>query len=77
MLQDIAFGHTFDGQGKNFSRAVFTPCSGNYWNGFSSISRLKGIAWNTVAHWLEKASESCRRLNDRRTAGFCMDLCRD
>jgi hypothetical protein len=38
----------------------------------SAISRMKGIAWNTVAHWLEKASESCRRFNDRRTVGFCI-----
>ena len=38
----------------------------------SAISRIKGIAWNTVAHWLEKASESCRRFNDRRTVGFCI-----
>ena len=36
----------------------------------SSISRIKGIAWNTVARWLEKAAQVCRRFNHRRIAGF-------
>ena len=27
----------------------------------SAISRIKGIAWNTVARWLEKAAQVCRR----------------
>jgi transposase-like protein/IS1 family transposase len=34
----------------------------------SAIARVKGIAWNTVARWLEKAAHSCRRFNDRRIA---------
>ena len=29
----------------------------------SSISRIEGIAWNTVARWLEKAAQVCRRFN--------------
>ena len=37
---------------------------------FSAISRIKGIAWNTVARWLEKAAQVCRRFNHRRIAGF-------
>ena len=36
----------------------------------SAISRIKGIAWNTVARWLEKAAQVCRRFNHRRIAGF-------
>ena len=36
----------------------------------SSISRIKGIAWNTVARWLEKAAQVYRRFNHRRIAGF-------
>ena len=36
----------------------------------SSISRIEGIAWNTVARWLEKAAQVCRRFNHRRIAGF-------
>ena len=35
---------------------------------FSAISRIKGIAWNTVARWLEKAAQVCRRFNHRRIA---------
>ena len=34
----------------------------------SAIARVKRIAWNTVARWLEKAAHSCRRFNDRRIA---------
>jgi transposase-like protein/IS1 family transposase len=30
----------------------------------SAIARVKGIAWNTVDRWLEKAAECCRRFND-------------
>jgi transposase-like protein/IS1 family transposase len=36
----------------------------------SAIARVKGIGWNTVARWLEKAADSCRRFNDRNTKGF-------
>jgi len=32
----------------------------------SAIARVKQIAWNTVARWLEKAAHSCRRFNDRK-----------
>ena len=39
----------------------------------SSISRIKGIAWNTVARWLEKAAQVCRRFNHRRIAGFATE----
>src|SRR5262245_53038728 len=34
----------------------------------SAIARVKQIAWNTVARWLENAACSCRRCNDRRIA---------
>jgi hypothetical protein len=34
----------------------------------SAIARVKQIAWNTVARWLEKAAYSCRRFNDRKLA---------
>ena len=34
----------------------------------SAIARVKQIAWNTVARWLEKAAHSCRRFNHRRIA---------
>jgi hypothetical protein len=30
----------------------------------SAIPRIKQIAWNTIARWLEKAAHSCRRFND-------------
>jgi hypothetical protein len=36
----------------------------------SALARVKGIGWNTVAHWLEKAAASCRRFNDCKIAGF-------
>ena len=36
----------------------------------SAIARVKGIAWNTVHRWLERAACSCRRFNDRRTTGL-------
>lgn len=36
----------------------------------SAIARVEGIAWNTVARWLEKAADVCRGFNRRRTAGF-------
>ena len=32
----------------------------------SAIARVKGIGWNTVDRWLEKAAASCRRFNDRK-----------
>ena len=45
-------------------------CSESRVSGISSISRIKGIAWNTVARWLEKAAQVCHRFNHRRIAGF-------
>jgi IS1 family transposase len=32
----------------------------------SAISRVKGLAWNTVHRWIERATESCRRFNEKR-----------
>jgi transposase-like protein len=32
----------------------------------SAIARVKGITWNTVHRWLEKAAAWCRRFNDRK-----------
>ena len=39
----------------------------------SAIARVEGIAWNTVARWLEKAAAVCRRFNSRRTAGYVVE----
>ena len=39
----------------------------------STISRIEGIAWNTVARWLEKAAQVCRRFNHTRIAGFAAE----
>ena len=36
-------------------------------------SRIEGIAWNTVARWLEKAAQVCRRFNHTRIAGFAAE----
>ncbi len=36
----------------------------------SAISRVKGIAWNTVHRWLERAGELCRKFNDKHIRGF-------
>ena len=36
----------------------------------SAISRVKGIGWNTVHRWLERAGESCRRFNDKKLVGY-------
>ena len=38
-----------------------------------AIARVKGIGWNTVARWLEKAAAACRRFNDGRIAGFAVE----
>jgi transposase-like protein len=38
----------------------------------SAIARVKQIAWNTVARWLEKAAHSCRRLNDRNVVALSL-----
>ena len=36
----------------------------------SAIARVEWIAWNTVARWLEKAADTCRRFNSARISGF-------
>ena len=36
----------------------------------SAIARVEGLAWNTVARWLERAAAVCRRFSDGRTTGF-------
>jgi transposase-like protein/IS1 family transposase len=36
----------------------------------SAIARVKGLAWNTVDRWLERAAECCRRFNDQRIHGL-------
>jgi transposase-like protein len=36
----------------------------------SAIARVKGIAWNTVHRWLEKAAAWCRRFGDRKINGL-------
>jgi len=35
-----------------------------------AVARIEGLAWNTVARWLEKAACVCRGFNQRRTTGF-------
>ena len=39
----------------------------------SGISRVEGIAWNTVARWLERAAQVCRRFNDETVTGFAVE----
>lgn len=39
----------------------------------AAIARVEGIAWNTVARWLEKAAESCRRFNGRKLTRFAVE----
>src|SRR6185503_14074533 len=36
----------------------------------SAIARVKGIAWNTVHRWLERAAAWCRRFNDQNMKGL-------
>jgi len=36
----------------------------------SAIARVKGIAWNTVHRWLERAAAWCRRFNNRTIKGL-------
>jgi IS1 family transposase len=40
----------------------------------SAIARVKRIAWNTVARWLEKAAHFCRRFNDRKIAILAVEV---
>ena len=39
----------------------------------SAIARIKGISWNTVARWLERAAAAARRFNDAMTQGFSLE----
>jgi len=39
----------------------------------SAIARTEGIAWNTVARWLEKAAQVCRRFNHETITGFAVE----
>jgi len=39
----------------------------------SALARVEGLAWNTVARWLERAAEVCRRFNDKRVSGFAVE----
>lgn len=36
----------------------------------SAIARVKGISWNTVARWLERAAAAAGRFNDRMIKGY-------
>ena len=36
----------------------------------SAISGVKGIAWNTVHRWIERAGKCCRRFNDKKLVGY-------
>lgn len=36
----------------------------------SAIARVKGISWNTVARWLERAAAAAGRFNDIMTRGY-------
>jgi len=39
----------------------------------SAISRIEGLAWNTVARWFEWAAAVCRRFSHGRTTGFAVE----
>ena len=39
----------------------------------SAIARVEGLAWNTVARWLERAAAVCRRFSQGRVAGFVVE----
>jgi transposase-like protein/IS1 family transposase len=53
-------------------RATFDEVAAHSVKGLdrSAIARVKGIGWNTVDRWLEKAAASCRRFNDRKITGI-------
>jgi len=36
----------------------------------SSIARIKGLSWNTVARWIERAAAAARRFNTSMTRGY-------
>jgi len=37
-----------------------------------SIARIKGLSWNTVARWIERAALASRRFNDLMTRGYML-----
>ena len=39
----------------------------------SATARVEGIAWNTVARWLERAAHVCRRFNRETIIGFAVE----
>ena len=39
----------------------------------SAIARVEGLAWNTVARWLDRAAAGCRRFSHGRVAGFVVE----
>ena len=39
----------------------------------SAIARVKRISWNTVDRWLERATDSCRRFNNRSITGLAVE----
>ena len=38
----------------------------------SAIARIKGITWNTVARWLQRAARAARRFSDRLLKGYVL-----
>ncbi len=38
----------------------------------SSVARLKGLSWNTVARWLERAAAAAERFNDFRLSKYVL-----
>jgi transposase-like protein/IS1 family transposase len=53
-------------------RATFDEVASHSVEGLnkSAIARVKGIAWNTVHRWLERAGVWCRRFSDRKIRRF-------
>ena len=39
----------------------------------SAIARIEGLAWNTVARWLDRAAAVCRRFSHGRVAGVVVE----
>ncbi len=59
----------------NLRRSTFDAVSALRVDGVSilAIARIEGIAWNTVARWLERAAQTCRRFNREAIAGFVVE----
>ncbi len=38
----------------------------------SAMARVKGLSWNTVARWLERAAVAAKTFNDAMTRGYEM-----